>query len=335
MKKIIWIGSVLLLMISRQGLAETAVKNLPMSNELLKNFVVKWEFYKLCQFGYDPESEYAKFPLSAELGGVSFDPADVKEGDLIFLRARYIATFFSEMVPRITVPFVIVAHGEFKDGFREEYVPYLNEPKLIAWFGTHPLEKSHHKFHTIPLGIWAHKPIYNAKDELNDSFAEYRVGKKDKLVYANFAEWTHEERSLVKSLFTDKEYVTWNSHVPFKEYIAEMAQHKFTLSPRGLGPDCYRTWEALLVGTIPIVKTSFFDEIYEGLPVLIVDNWEEVTEEYLEEHYEKMLSIEFDMKRLSIEYWYEKIEETKRLWQNNRLSFVERLINKFYAGKDA
>ena len=45
-----------------------------------------------------------------------------------------------------------------------------------------------------------------------------------------------------------------------------MAKAKFALSPGGTGPDTYRTWEALLVGTIPIVKTSQLDNLYSDLP---------------------------------------------------------------------
>lgn len=40
--------------------------------------------------------------------------------------------------------------------------------------------------------------------------------------------------------------------------------------------------EALSVGTIPIVKRSgSFDQAYDGLPVLLVDRWQDVTLELL------------------------------------------------------
>ena len=36
-----------------------------------------------------------------------------------------------------------------------------------------------------------------------------------------------------------------------------------------------------------VVKSSSLDEIYEGLPVLIVDRWEQITEELLNNTYKK------------------------------------------------
>ena len=81
-----------------------------------------------------------------------------------------------------------------------------------------------------------------------------------------------------------------NDNCRFNQYIKETAEHKFQLSPPGLGPDCYRVWESLLVGTIPIVEHSYFDWMYEGLPVLFIDKWEEVTPEFLEQKYREFHS---------------------------------------------
>ncbi len=64
----------------------------------------------------------------------------------------------------------------------------------------------------------------------------------------------------------------------------------FEASPHGNGLDCHRTWEALLLKTVPIVKTSVLDPLYDGLPVVIVEDWAEITRARLdawrEEHAE-------------------------------------------------
>jgi len=38
-----------------------------------------------------------------------------------------------------------------------------------------------------------------------------------------------------------------------------------------------RTWESLVLGNIVIVKRSSLDPLYEGLPVVIIDDWREIT----------------------------------------------------------
>jgi hypothetical protein len=60
------------------------------------------------------------------------------------------------------------------------------------------------------------------------------------------------------------------------------ATHAFGISPRGNGVDCHRTWEMLFFHMIPIVQSSPLDTLYDGLPVVIVDSYDEVTVDNLE-----------------------------------------------------
>ena len=50
----------------------------------------------------------------------------------------------------------------------------------------------------------------------------------------------------------------------------------FALAPWGRGLDSNRVYEALLLGSIPIVLTSPLDRLYSELPVLVVDRWDRV-----------------------------------------------------------
>ena len=65
--------------------------------------------------------------------------------------------------------------------------------------------------------------------------------------------------------FTDDSIInTWKKH---KNYA-------FELSPSGNGLDCHRTYEAIILNTIPIVRSNTLDPIYKehDLPVVIVLN---------------------------------------------------------------
>lgn len=61
------------------------------------------------------------------------------------------------------------------------------------------------------------------------------------------------------------------------------------MSPPGAGLDCYRTYETLSLGSIPIVLSSQLDVIFNDLPVLIVQQWSEVTPELLETTYRRIV----------------------------------------------
>lgn len=66
-----------------------------------------------------------------------------------------------------------------------------------------------------------------------------------------------------------------------KLFLSAAAQHKFVLAPRGHGLDTHRLWEALYMGCIPIVRRSTMDPLLEALPVLLVDDYREVTPDRL------------------------------------------------------
>lgn len=54
------------------------------------------------------------------------------------------------------------------------------------------------------------------------------------------------------------------------------ARYPFVLSARGNGLDCHRTWEILYLGGIVITRKSSLDSLYDGLPVVLVDDWQAV-----------------------------------------------------------
>jgi len=87
---------------------------------------------------------------------------------------------------------------------------------------------------------------------------------------------------------------------------------KFIVSPRGNGIDCCRVWESLYLETIPVLKTSSLDSLYEDLPVLIVQNWTDVTREFLEKKYIEMSSKKYKKEKLHVDYWSNLINQHKK-----------------------
>ena len=87
-----------------------------------------------------------------------------------------------------------------------------------------------------------------------------------------------------------------------------MTKYSFVLSPHGNGLDCHRTWEALVLGCIPVVKTSSLDKLYDDLPVLIVNNWYDIDEELLKNTIENFKDKKFNYDKLKLDYWINKIK---------------------------
>jgi len=90
----------------------------------------------------------------------------------------------------------------------------------------------------------------------------------------------------------------------------EKTRYAFVISPHGNGLDCHRTWESLALGCIVIVKRSSLDPLYEGLPVVIVEDWDEITTENLRRWHEQHRDA-FDLpevqEKLTNRYWIERM----------------------------
>jgi len=88
-------------------------------------------------------------------------------------------------------------------------------------------------------------------------------------------------------------------------------KYAFVLSPRGHGLDTHRTWESLLLRNIIITKTSSLDSLYAGLPVVIVQDWDEVTADNVRKwfpKYSKLADAPDLFERLTMEWWIRKIK---------------------------
>jgi hypothetical protein len=77
----------------------------------------------------------------------------------------------------------------------------------------------------------------------------------------------------------------------------------FVISPEGAGMDCHRTWEAMLLGCIPIVKRSAFTEIFTDLPVIVLDDWSECYRGNIENLAGQMKDKKFNYNKLFLNYW--------------------------------
>ena len=102
--------------------------------------------------------------------------------------------------------------------------------------------------------------------------------------------------------------------IPRIETWQNMREYAFVLSPFGNGMDCHRTWEALLCGCIPIVRSSVFSSLFDGLPVLIVENWEDITLTFL-----KQTVYEFKLKHQLNDFQYDRLnlKYYTQWWNNN------------------
>jgi hypothetical protein len=103
--------------------------------------------------------------------------------------------------------------------------------------------------------------------------------------------------------------------VPRLQLWREKTKYAFVVSPHGNGLDCHRTWESLVLGNIVIVKRSPIDALYEGLPVIIVNQWSDITAENLSRWHRQHCRLSADpdcQKRLTNRYWIDRVRAAAR-----------------------
>ena len=118
----------------------------------------------------------------------------------------------------------------------------------------------------------------------------------------SFGQNTNDERPKLIEMFKNENYVT-NGEGRGTKFLEEIYHHSFCLSPEGNCADSHRTWEALYLGTIPIVKKSKAMSWFEDLPILQVDRWEQINDSFLKDQYEIMSKKQYNFQKLKMSYY--------------------------------
>ena len=239
------------------------------------------------------------------------DTSRIEYGDPIFVRYAYLTYFLKKVRPHIKKPYVLVVHNDIQM-ISTEHKALLDDKKLLKCFGKNANKAAHPKLEPIPLGLanrcWKHGNI----EILVRKIKEHKSSNHPELVYLNLNTGTHKTRPSIYKYFGTFQNLRKGYREKFASYLTSLAECKFTPSPRGTSEDCHRTWEALYMGTVPIVKSSFLDPLFDQLPVLIVEDFSVVTEEFLQEKWVEMKNETYNMERLYAPYWEKLIHRYQK-----------------------
>ena len=225
------------------------------------------------------------------------------------------------------IKILISGHSDYDVSINE--LDILNNNYLKIWFCEN-LNINHSKLYSIPIGIpnkdedWVpYKEHPNYYKIIGNTDLLYNISKTSKkiknLVYMNFSIITYSlERQLVFDLYNNKNWVTLNNNditeKGYNNYLDEIYSHKFVFAPRGNGIDTHRIWESLYLRSIPIVKKCIGMEQFYDLPILFVDDWNNITEDFLNEKYHEIINKEYPLEKLKIDYWLNLIKNSLILY---------------------
>ena len=256
----------------------------------------KFLFYdfcpSICSHVLDvPKSSYLKWGINPKYESNNFNHFKVDNGDKVYVKPDLLNIFFGKYYPRIKNKFILVTSGAGLD-IDDRYRKFLDKDKIIKWIGTNILFH-HEKVHKIPIGFGSPersrkgsgipRNLISGDQELLNQFYSKKIPFEDKIdkVLLTSLGNTHKSRDFIKKienkdLFYKLEKTSWEN------YMNNISQYKFVLCPRGCGTDTHRFWETLLHGSVPIVESSGLDDLYKKFPCIILENFEKLDKDTIE-----------------------------------------------------
>lgn len=280
------------------------------------------------------------------------DYADIKAGDIVWLRVDLVTPFYKQVLPNIKEPFVLVINNgdeSFPSEFAHEIdvESFIANDKIIHIFAQNCNYKgSSTKVTSIPIGMDFHSIAYKGgywgetgsvkqqqkvlKDILQGLQPTYLRKPKAFVDFQhNVIRWGDpkrysehgEDRATIFKRLLPTQLIEFSGRIKRSDLWKTKGQYAFSVSPHGIGLDCHRTWEDLLLGCIVIVKTSALDKLYEGLPVVIVNDWFEVTRENMDKwlkQYGDAFTNPSYREKLTNAYWINQIKEKAAPYKRKR-----------------
>lgn len=268
---------------------------------------------------------------------------NIRKNDIVWVRCRFIPQFSREILPYVQHPFtIVISAGD--ESFPTDIAGHMNieefieDDKILHIFAqncdyTGPSQK----VSGIPIGIDFHTIAYNGADggwgergspgeqeeslnQILDSllptsmriaraFVDFQHSDTMHGEFKRYLQFGEDRKSIFQKLQSTGliDFGTWMRRT---DLWKTKGQYAFSISPHGNGLDCHRTWEDLVLGCIVIVKKSALDPLYKDLPVVIVKDWAEVTQEnmnlWLAKYGDAFTNSTYRQK-LTNQYWLNKI----------------------------
>jgi hypothetical protein len=205
----------------------------------------------------------------------------------------------------------------------EFILDYINHNDTRAVVTTQHQLLNHPKVHSLPLGIISYDPdlkelLYELRNPSMPTITLAVDDPRPQLLMVNSK--PRKMRVHVLNMVIQNFHGTvQNTYQPdgnYRNYLAELRRSKFILSPSGMGLDCYRHWEAIHMGTIPVLEhLNRSDGLYsnfDDLPVAWIDHYDNLTPEFLEQEYQRITAQprRYNYEKLTRQWWIHKIKST-------------------------
>ena len=223
------------------------------NENLVENIINPFSLYFLCDHYYGNETKIFNINIPSNKNDIlnSNNLSLIKDYDIIHVQVNFFEKFCVEILNKINKR-IILTTGQWhlpqikKNNFTE-YI--LNNSNVVLWISQNPIYENIEKYIAFPYGI-CHENLQSFKDAL----LKYNINKDKNILHLHLGT-THPCRSKLPLL----------PRISFTDYYEKIAKAKFLISPVGDRDDCYRHYEAIGLGCIPISNVSIkYKKIFEN-----------------------------------------------------------------------
>jgi hypothetical protein len=137
------------------------------------------------------------------------------------------------------------------------HAKFINQHNIVKIYSQNVNCDMNDKVHLLPIGfgnsMWTHGNLEDIYSVINSTY----LLKKTKGIYININPNTFAYRAKVLTEVNNERFNT-SSGKPFKEYLQELATHRFCLCVRGNGLSSHREFESYYLGVIPVIINNKF-----------------------------------------------------------------------------
>jgi len=236
----------------------------------------------------------------------------LEDGCLWIRNNRYDLYLLQQILDRPVKLFISDGDWCFPDDYNDQYVTeLLNNPYILKIFAqNYNSTKKLKKVYNYPIGLDLHtKEWFIGNYNMEKVKYMLKIRNNIKLFCAfcdcHLTPERHPDRNelyLLSNKFIEK----INKRISCQEVLDIYSTSRFVISAHGGGLDCHRTWEALLCGAIVIHKHSPLDPLFEDLPVVLINNYDEITEKNMIlwiDKYSSKTNIQNILKKLSYKFY--------------------------------
>ena len=239
----------------------------------------------------------------------------------IYVASDGISYFAEHVMGMISAPFILVTGDSDLpinvSTLGQSLEILLSSPKLLRWYAQNK-DLQHPNIQSLPIGInihnlwsnpleWGGGFILPAMQELQlNTIAQdaQLFPLRQPKIFCNwhFSIDRSDRKQCLKQIDHSLCYFQ-EKPLPMAATWELQSQFQFVLSPHGAGLDCHRTWEALILGCVPIVKSASIDDLFTNLPVIIVNDWQEIDSDFFERATTQLEGKELHFEKLFMSYW--------------------------------